>query len=228
MTGPTTRGRGRPVRVSREAVLAAATRMLSADGDAGFSMRKLADELDASTAAVYHHFPTKADLYIAVLGALADELDRPALPADPRARLVVIVNHLIEALHELPWVADILVGGESFGRSAMWILDEYVTAANELGASDEYAGYMYNVTWRFVLGELIMRRAEAERAAAAAAGAPRPRWTDQATSELLDDFPAVMRMMPKWPAIRVAYRPHSAVEHLVDGLIRGIPDRADG
>lgn len=227
MTGPATRGRGRPVRVSREAVLAAATRMLSAGGDAGFSMRKLADELDASTAAVYHHFATKADLYLEVLGALAEELDRPDLPADPRERLVVIITHLIDTLHELPWVTDILVGGESFGRAAMWILDEYITAANELGASDEYAGYMYNVTWRFVLGELIMRRSEDERAATAAAGNPRPRWTDQATPELLDEFPSVVRMLSQWPSIRAAYHPRTAVEHLVDGLLRGIPHGAD-
>ncbi|WP_240772290.1 helix-turn-helix domain-containing protein [Nocardia sp. CS682] len=39
--------------------MAATTRMLDGGGAEAFSMRKLADELGVSTAAVYHHFPPK-------------------------------------------------------------------------------------------------------------------------------------------------------------------------
>ncbi|GAJ85050.1 putative TetR family transcriptional regulator [Nocardia brasiliensis NBRC 14402] len=158
----------------RDDVVTVTTRLLTTGGAQAFSMRKLADELGVSTAAVYHHFPTKAALMIAVLSARADELDRPDLPADPRDRLVAIVAYLIDVLHQMPWVADILVSGESFGRAAMWILDEFVDTATRLGATDDYAGYMYSAIWRFVLGELMMRRAEAERAEAAHRGDPRP------------------------------------------------------
>ncbi|MFI9404550.1 TetR/AcrR family transcriptional regulator [Nocardia sp. NPDC052316] len=223
VTSNALRRRGRPVRVPREDVVAATTRMLDDGGAEGFSMRKLADELGVSTAAVYHHFPTKAALMIAVLSARADQLDRPQLPRAPRDRLVAIITYLIDVLHEMPWVADILVSGESFGRAAMWILDEFVDTATALGATDDYAGYMYNAVWRFILGELMMRRAEAERTEATAQGHPRPRWTDQATPEALADFPTTVRMLPKWDTIRNAYRTETAVGHLIDGLIAGIP-----
>ncbi|AFU03703.1 TetR/AcrR family transcriptional regulator [Nocardia brasiliensis] len=223
MSSNVTRRRGRPIRVPRDDVVTVTTRLLTAGGAQAFSMRKLADELGVSTAAVYHHFPTKAALMIAVLSARADELDRPDLPADPRDRLVAIVAYLIDVLHQMPWVADILVSGESFGRAAMWILDEFVDTATRLGATDDYAGYMYAAIWRFVLGELMMRRAEDERAEAARRGDPRPRWTDQADDEILAEFPTTVRMLPKWATIRDEYRTSTAVGHLIDGLIAGIP-----
>ncbi|WP_067536845.1 TetR/AcrR family transcriptional regulator [Nocardia crassostreae] len=225
MSATPARKRGRPVRLTREAVVDTALRLLADTGQDGFSMRGLADELGVSTAAVYHHFPTKAALFIAVLSARAEELRRPDLPADPRERLIAIIVHLIETLHRLPWVIDLLVAGESYGRAAMWILDEFIRAANELGATDEYAGYMYNVTWRYTLGELMVRRAEDERAAAAAAGNPRPRWTDGAPG-MLTEFPAVTRTLDRWPAIRADYRTERAVTDLIDGLTQKIPPDA--
>ncbi|GAA5076756.1 TetR/AcrR family transcriptional regulator [Nocardia iowensis] len=225
VTGSATTGRrrGRPIRASREDIIAATTRMLTDGGAAAFSMRKLADELGVSTAAVYHHFPTKAALFVAVLSARAEQLDRPELPGDPRDRLVAVTLHLIDVLHRHPWVVELLVGGESFGRSAMWILDEFVDAATELGATDEYAGYMYNAVWRYTLGELMMRRAEDERRASADRGAPRSRWTDQIAPDDLAEFPAAARMLPQWADIRADYRTRTAVQHIIDGLIRGIP-----
>ncbi len=212
--------RGRPVRVRRDEVIAAATEMLADDGASGFNMRKLADRLGASTAAVYYHFPGKAQLFIAVLSARAEELPRPRLPVDPRERLVAVVTYLIDVLHRMPWAAELLVGGESFGRAAMWILDEFVKAARELGATDPYAGYMYAVVWRFVLGELMMRRADDERSAATTD--PRPRWDDLITPDDLLDLPDAQRTVPIWDDLRAAYRSDVAVAHLIDGLLSGI------
>ncbi|MFF2084524.1 TetR/AcrR family transcriptional regulator [Nocardia sp. NPDC058176] len=221
MSASTSPRRGRPVRVSRDVVVDTALRLVSARGHDGVSMRGLADELGVSTAAVYHHFPTKAALFIAVLSARAEELERPELPEDPRDRLVAIVAYLIDTLYRMPWVTDILVAGESFGRAAMWILEEFVSTAVALGADDEYAGYMYSVSWRFVLGELAMRRADDERTAAAAQGRPRPRWTDEAPEQLAE-FPVVLRMIPRWGTIRADYRTETAVGHLIDGLLTDI------
>ncbi|MFI6865398.1 TetR/AcrR family transcriptional regulator [Nocardia sp. NPDC050406] len=215
------RRRGRPVRVTRDEVVAATTRMLADGGADAFSMRKLAEELGVSTAAVYHHFPARAQLFIAVLSARAEQLPPPDLPEDPRERLVALISYLIEVLRELPWVAELLVGGESFGRAALWILDEFIRTARELGASDHYASYMYSALWRFVLGELLMLRAEAERAAA---DEPRPRWTDFLRPEELDEFPEVARLLPEWAAVREHYSARTAVAHFVDGLLANLPN----
>lgn len=51
---------------SREAILAAATRTAQAHGYAGINFRELADEVGIKHASIYHHFPSKADLAVAV------------------------------------------------------------------------------------------------------------------------------------------------------------------
>ncbi|MEU4652250.1 TetR/AcrR family transcriptional regulator [Nocardia fluminea] len=212
--------RGRPIRLPRETVVTAATRLLATGGAEAFSMRRLADELGASTAAIYHHFPTKAALFTVVLGALADDLQRPELPAPPRNRLIAIVGYLVDTLDQLPWVADILVTGQSFGRSAMWMLNEFVDAANELGATDRKAGYMYFTVWRFVVGELMSRRAARARRDTEPA---QPYWSDLITTDQLTDFPTVERLLPQWADIRAEFRTETAIADVIDGLIAGIP-----
>ncbi len=216
------RKRGRPVRLERETILAATDEMLTADGARTFSMRRLAGRLDVSTAAIYHHFPTKSALFFAVLDARAEELQRPQLPADPRNRLAAIIIYLIDTLHELPWVVDILNTGETYGRAAMWILEEFITTAKALGADDTYAAYMYSVLWRFTLGELSTRRAAEERSAAARHGKAPVHWTESATAEQLGDFPSVVRLLPQWTAAMAGYDASQAARDIIDGLVANL------
>ncbi|WP_067651962.1 TetR/AcrR family transcriptional regulator [Nocardia harenae] len=208
------RRRGRPVALDRETVVAATDRMLAADGAAGFSMRRLAGHLGVSTAAIYHHFPTKNALFFAVLDARAATLPRPELPADPRERLAAIVGYLIDTLHQLPWVVDLLITGESYGRAAMWIIDEFISCATTLGATDAEAVTMYAVLWRFTLGELSARKAAAERSA----GAP-GHWTESAAPDLADDFPSVVPLLGQWTALVERYDSTAAVRAIIDGLL---------
>ncbi|MEV0686202.1 TetR/AcrR family transcriptional regulator [Nocardia sp. NPDC050378] len=183
-------------------------------------MRKPAGDLGVSTAAIYHHFPTKAALFSVVLGRLTDELQRPELPTAPRDRMVAIVDYLIETLHRLPWVADILVTGQSSGRAALWMLNEFVDAAGELGASDRQAAYMYLTAWRFVVGELMSRRAaEHHRDGDEAA---LPYWSDLISADQFIEFPAVARLLPQWADIRAEFRSKTAVADVIDGLVAGI------
>lgn len=228
MPNPAPRKRGRPVRLDRETILAATDQMLSADGAETFSMRRLAGRLAVSTAAIYHHFPTKGALFFAVLDARADELRQPELPPEPRDRLTAIVTYLIDTLYELPWVVDILVTGETYGRAAMWILDEFVTAATSLGATEAEAVYMYSVMWRFTLGELTARRAAAERAAAGRRGQSPPHWTESATPDLLGDFPSIVTLLPQWTTVTAGYDTAKAVRDIIDGLVANLGSAAGG
>jgi TetR/AcrR family transcriptional repressor of nem operon len=51
---------------SRENVLAAAKRVAQAHGYGGLNFRDLADEVGIKAASIYYHFPSKADLAVAV------------------------------------------------------------------------------------------------------------------------------------------------------------------
>lgn len=222
MPNPATRKRGRPVRLDRETILAATDQMLTADGARAFSMRRLAGRLEVSTAAIYHHFPTKGALFFAVLDARAEELRKPELPLDPRDRLTAVVIYLIDTLYEFPWVVDILITGETYGRAAMWILDEFLTSATSLGATATEAVYMYSVMWRFTLGELAARRAAAERSAAARSGQAPPHWTESAAPDLLDEFPSVVPVLPQWTTAVAGYDSAKAVREIIDGLVANL------
>nr|WP_255494949.1 TetR/AcrR family transcriptional regulator [Nocardia sp. GTS18] len=213
--------------MERDAVVAATGDMLATDGADAFSMRRLAGRLGVSTAAIYHHFPTKGALFFAVLDARADDLRKPDLPEDPRDRLVAVVLYLIETLHELPWVVDILVTGETYGRAAMWILDEFVSCARALGATEEQAVYLYSVLWRFTLGELTARRAADDRADATRRGHAPPHWTESAATDLLDEFPAAVGVLPQWTTAMARYDVRRAVGDVVDGLVANLAP-ADG
>ncbi|VIO81531.1 TetR/AcrR family transcriptional regulator [Bradyrhizobium ivorense] len=51
---------------SKEAILAAARQSAQAHGYGGLNFRDLADEVGIKAASIYHHFPSKADLGVAV------------------------------------------------------------------------------------------------------------------------------------------------------------------
>ena len=60
---------------TRQAILLAATRLFLLRGYHGFSFHHLASELDVRTAAVHYHFPSKADLGLALLKRFREEFD---------------------------------------------------------------------------------------------------------------------------------------------------------
>lgn len=81
------------VKDTQTAILDRCLRLFADKGYAGTSMRDIAREMDLSVAAVYHHFPSKRDLYAAVAShAFRDK--KPALlaaisgqgPAEDRLR----------------------------------------------------------------------------------------------------------------------------------------------
>lgn len=51
---------------SRERILAAAKKLAQARGYGGLNFRDLADDVGIKAASIYHHFPSKADLAVAV------------------------------------------------------------------------------------------------------------------------------------------------------------------
>lgn len=76
----TQKGRGRPRRgspraLSRERILAAATKIVRAEGFERLSMRELAAALDVDPASLYWYFPNKQDLLAATLVESSGEID---------------------------------------------------------------------------------------------------------------------------------------------------------
>lgn len=105
MQSPNTRpGRlGRPPRLSREAILVAAQRVLDEEGAEYLSMRRLARELSSTPMALYHHVRDKDELLMLLLDAYVRRIPRPDFADHPRERVVAGAQALHDILEDCPW-----------------------------------------------------------------------------------------------------------------------------
>ena len=82
---------------SREAILAAATRIAQAHGYGGLNFRDLAADVGIKAPSIYHHFPSKADLGAAVAKRYWEDT-----AAGLDAMSTEFADRPIRALHEYP------------------------------------------------------------------------------------------------------------------------------
>lgn len=101
---------------SRDKILDVAEALFARRGFAGVGIQEVADAVGLGKSSLFHHFRSKAHLYLAVLqrvlGRIADRL-APALDAagDPAARLEGCIDALVDALAEHPTTARLLLRG---------------------------------------------------------------------------------------------------------------------
>jgi AcrR family transcriptional regulator len=154
---PRTRGVGRPPRLSLDAIIATAARILQTEGLEKLSMRRLATELGSTPMALYHHVRDKDDLLVHVLESQARTMPRPEFPTDPRERLVAASVLLYELLAERQWIVEVLTGDDLIAPSALWIVEVMIGAAVDYGHSPDEAVYVYRTIWFYIVGNLIIR-----------------------------------------------------------------------
>ncbi|NYD68668.1 TetR/AcrR family transcriptional regulator [Agromyces atrinae] len=95
-----TRGRGD----ARSRVRTAAIALFSQHGVGGTSLQMIADEIGVSKAAVYHQFPTKDGIVLAVVAPVLEHIDHVVAAAEagatPRARFDALVDGLVDVVIE--------------------------------------------------------------------------------------------------------------------------------
>ncbi|HEY7202292.1 MAG TPA: TetR/AcrR family transcriptional regulator, partial [Candidatus Dormibacteraeota bacterium] len=158
------RGPGRPPRLSRDAIVTAAEAIVARDGIDALTMRRVARELRSSPMALYRHVRDKDELLVLLLDRLVDQLPRPALPDDPRARLVTLWRLLHDGLDRDPWVVEVLVKGHLMARSVLWVMEEILAAFVAAGLTHRQAVAAYRATWQFTVGALTIRHGLAKTA----------------------------------------------------------------
>jgi TetR/AcrR family transcriptional regulator len=101
---------------SREKILDVAEARFAQRGYAGVGLREVAEAAGLGKSSLFHHFRSKAALYLAVLDrviARIEERLRPALetPAPADTRLEGCIDGLVDALAEHPTTARLLLRG---------------------------------------------------------------------------------------------------------------------
>ncbi|MFI1567558.1 TetR/AcrR family transcriptional regulator [Streptomyces sp. NPDC020490] len=107
------RGSGQPSGLDRERITEATVRLLDGEGLAGFSMRRLAAELNVTAMSVYWYVDTKDDLLELALDAAFGELALPDPDAGPdadedwRDQLRTLAREYRTLLVRHPWLSPL-------------------------------------------------------------------------------------------------------------------------
>lgn len=147
---------GRPPRLSRDGIVAAAETVVGADGIDGLSMRRVARELGCSPMALYRHVDDRADLLRLLLDHITDTLRRPATSEDPRRTITRVATKVHDWLAAHPWAIDVLAAHR---WSVAWMTDDLTSAFLAAGLSPPAAARACEVVWHHLVGELVTRHA---------------------------------------------------------------------
>src|SRR4051794_13983140 len=116
-----TRGRGIPLNLSRERIVAAALGLVREGGVSALSMRRLAAELDATVAISYHYFPNKSAVVEAVAEVVVEAIIACDDPAQHwRDRLLTLMLAQNRELLRHPGIARFLVENHDRPVAARW------------------------------------------------------------------------------------------------------------
>lgn len=142
--------------LSRDLVVTVALRALDRDGPEKFTMRGLGRELGADPMAVYHYFPSKAELFDGVLDALYEQIALPdPLPARGADALRALAQAVYDAARSHPRILPIMatrpIGSLEVFRQIEAVAGRLVAD----GASASEALAMINMVVFFTTGTLL-------------------------------------------------------------------------
>lgn len=207
---------GRPPRIAAEQIVDVARRIIQEEGVEAVSMRRVAKEVGATPMALYHHVRDKDELLLLTLRGMAATFPRPALPADPRDRILTTAVHMHAILSEVDWVIDVLSLGDLTDKDALWMPEEIIDSAIACGLTPEQALHAYRTIWYVVYGALVFQRADARRAAAPER---RPFFPAFLTEEDADALPRMSALSGAWEEMKGGYDIAEQLGAVVDGLL---------
>jgi AcrR family transcriptional regulator len=214
--GSTGRGRvGRPSRLSQEAIIEAAQRIVDAEGDGSLSMRRLARELSITPMALYHHVRDRDQLLRLLLETKAQNLPRPPLPDDPRERLTAAAQLLYDVLAECPFLGEILTSDDLMTASCLWVVEAILEAALTCGFALEEAVGLYRAVAHYTGGELLIRLTRERHLA----HLDHPPYRARALAALQPQtHPRLCALADRWPALTSRDTHRAGLQALLDGF----------
>lgn len=187
--------------------------MISSEGSEALTMRRVADAVGASPMSIYRHVSGKDELLILLLDRIVAGLPRPALPGEPRERLLALLLWQHDRLAERPWIVEVLRQGDLMAPSVLWLLEEIYASWRACGLSLEGAVTANRIVWGFLLGELSRRPRDPEPAGR------RPYQVSVPAEAAEADFPTVAALREYWTAGEGADRLAGDLTTLVDALL---------
>ncbi|MEM6463010.1 MAG: helix-turn-helix domain-containing protein [Pseudomonadota bacterium] len=170
----TPKARGRPARLNRERVVAAAIECVGEHGIEALSMRQIGASLGASAMAIYRYVADRDDLLLAMLDHVARTIAHPPVNRSDREEIVAVMMALHSGFRSHPWVVRVLLFEGKGSLLVMPLVERIFAALDRLGLDIEASIEAYLLLLHYSYGESLSfetaeRRQEA-RAAFVSAG----------------------------------------------------------
>ena len=154
------RGRASRVPLSRDRIVKAAVALADAAGFDSFSMRNLADELDAAPMSLYRHVANKDDLIDGMVDIVFSEMYPPAIKGDWKTELRERGISARAALQRHPWAVGLMETRVHPGVASAVHHNATMGCLREAGFPFREAVHAYNLldsyTYGFALQELTI------------------------------------------------------------------------
>lgn len=150
------RSRVRRRGLSADAIVERALRIARDEGLPAVSMRRLADEFDATAMALYRHVDDREDLLVRMLGVIADRVGLPDPAEAPRDRLRSVMAELHTAFRHDPWVVQALATEGLASPRILPVVDAIFAALTEAELAPVQAREAYGLLFQYTYGEVLV------------------------------------------------------------------------
>ena len=152
-------------RLNCEQIVDEAVTFMQAEGESAVSMRSLAARLQVTPMALYHHFPDRDALLVAVVERVSESIVFPHPSGSPGDRSVDLALCLHDFLVAHPWMIRLISTGRLASVAGMAFPEGFLGCARSSGLSDEDAFAFYRTMFAAVLGQATMTYAKQGAAA---------------------------------------------------------------
>ena len=204
----------------RADVLAAALRLLDAEGLDGITMRRLAATLDLQPSALYHHFRDKKALIDALAEQLLAEVGGVDRAGSWDERIEALAAQVRMALLAHRDGARLMAGTFVAQPNTLRIGERYVEALRDAGLAEElWATTVFALNY-YILGSTIEEQAREELIASGT-------WSQQLAELANAPYPLIVRSVTDLERLDGTTQFRRGLELIIDG-IRTAADRAAG
>jgi AcrR family transcriptional regulator len=147
-----TRTRGR---LSPDLIVDAAFEVVEKEGMAGFSTRKLAAALGCEAMSIYHHFPSVAHLFEAMVDRLIGSLEMPPAELPWRQRLRTAMEDFRKAARAHPSFAPFLITYRMNSPTCLAWLDGVVGLIRDGGFEVEPGARLFRTIGYYLMGAVL-------------------------------------------------------------------------
>lgn len=142
-------------RLSRVAIEDAAFALIEREGLDGFSTRKLAADLGCEAMSIYHHFPSKAHLFEALVDRLVGDMEIPPADMPWRERMRQSMESFRRMGRRCPAFAPFLMTYRMNSPTCLAWLNATIGMVNDGGFTQEQAARLFRAVGYYLTGAVL-------------------------------------------------------------------------